>query len=524
MITRTLAKISTIRKNKKYILNKIKRDKSYNYFLRKKIILKNKQKILNDELGNNSDLIKSFSFLNEKRNKIKKENESLKLLYNVTKKLYRQDVENIFFKIINHYKNNKYNFTDSSIKKNIFNRSPLLLKGKELENYYLDFKFNKVEDDIIQKEKRKHILFLNKENESLLNSLNYLKEKKLKNDKLKSSNELKKALSHDNLNFNKIMIKNKNIKLNNKIFNNAKNILNNDIKKNLNNEINNNSIKSIKVEKNYKKIEIKKNNLKNELKNTEKLIKNLSLFNNFKNNKNQIISNSEIKNDFSLFSTPLYLDSNLIPKRGTKLKENSVLNLDKIYIKDNNDNIEQTSPININIKTDIIQKNNHDTKNNNNSSLKKNSSISESKQKDLEKRRKIYQINIKKLIRNSNNKEILKNLMKQRSQSRFLEKLQKLNILFFSQKELEEIIEYYCREFLGFTIHQVKNILTAKNSDIDMEILNLINTFVRKNNRIRANKNIKKENNLLSYNIIKDIDKKAFTLQKALIKNQANDD
>ena len=142
----------------------------------------------------------------------------------------------------------------------------------------------------------------------------------------------------------------------------------------------------------------------------------------------------------------------------------------------------------------------------------------------MEKRRKIYQINIKKLIRNSNNKEILKNLMKQRSQSRFLEKLQKLNILFFSQKELEEIIEYYCREFLGFTIHQVKNILTAKNSDIDMEILNLINTFVRKNNRIRANKNIKKENNLLSYNIIKDIDKKAFTLQKALIKNQANDD
>ena len=57
-----------------------------------------------------------------------------------------------------------------------------------------------------------------------------------------------------------------------------------------------------------------------------------------------------------------------------------------------------------------------------------------------------------------------------------------------------------------------------------MEILNLINTFVRKNNRIRTNRNIKKENNFLSYSIIKDIDNKAFILQKTLIKNQANDD
>ena len=519
MITRTFAKISTIRKNKKYILNKIKRDNSYNYFLRKKIILKNKQKILNDELGNNSELLKSFSYLNEKRNIIKKENESLKLLYNVTKKLYRQDVDNIFFKIVNHYKNNKYNVTDSSLKKNIFNRTPLLLKDKELENYYLDFKFNKVEDDIIQKQKKKHILFLNKETECLLNIINFLKEEKLKNNKIKFNNEIKKALSHDNLNINKI--KNLNMKLKNNLNNIDKNNLNKVINNTLNKEINNNILNSVKIEKKYKKIEKKKIILKDELKNSKKLIKNLSEFNNFSNNKNKIISNLEIKKDFSLLSTPSYLDSNLISKIDNKLKKNSNINIAKIDIKNNKDKEVFISP---NIKSDITPKNNQDTKNNNNSPLIKNSLTSESKLKDLEKRRKIYQINIKKLIKNSNNKEILKYLMKQKSQTKFLEKLQTLNILFFSQKELEEIIEYYCREFLGFNINQIKNILTAKNSDIDMEILNLINTFVRKNNRIRANKNIKKENNLLSYNIIKDIDNKAFILQKALIKNQANDD
>ena len=57
-----------------------------------------------------------------------------------------------------------------------------------------------------------------------------------------------------------------------------------------------------------------------------------------------------------------------------------------------------------------------------------------------------------------------------------------------------------------------------------MEILHLINKFVRKNNRIKANKHIKKDNNLLSYNIINDIDYKALMLQKTLIKNQANND
>ena len=48
-------------------------------------------------------------------------------------------------------------------------------------------------------------------------------------------------------------------------------------------------------------------------------------------------------------------------------------------------------------------------------------------------------------------------------------------------------------KFLSFNINKVKNFLTALNSVSDMEILNLINTFVIKNNRIRENKYIKKK-------------------------------
>ena len=478
MITRKFEKISNIIKNKKYILNHIKRDNSYNSFLRKKTILANKQKMMNEEINNNSELFKTYSFLNEKINKIKKENESFKQLYNITKKLYQQDVDNIFFNIINLYKNKNYNITDSTIKKNIFNRSPLLLKDKYLEYYYLDYKYNNYEKDYLQNKKKKHILFLNRENDSLLKSQSFLKSQKLILNKIDSNvsdkdNRIKKVFSMDNLNLN-----------------------NNTIKKIDNNIINNNSyMRYTKINNNIKEIEINKN-----------IIKRLSQI----NNKEKLRNTIKLNNNNSLFSSPSFSDKNLLKKINLNLIQNNN------SIKDNKDNL---SLKNQNSSNSSSQKNQRNKIN----KIKK-LSFSEPNKKDIERRRKIYQLNIRNLIKHSNNKEIIKNLLNQKSQSKFLEKLQKLNILYFTQKELEKVIDYYCRTFLEFNDNQVKNILTAKNSDIDMEILNIINTFARKNNRIRTNKIIKKENNLLSYNRIKDIDKKAFVLQKALIKNQANDE
>ena len=472
MLSRTFSKISTINKNKKYILNRIKNDMSYKFFLKKKLILTNKHRMMNDKMGNNSALLKTYTFLKEKRNEIKEENNSLKKLYNVTKRIYHQDVGNIFFSIINHYKNKNYNITDSEIKKNIFNRSPLLLKDKELDHYYLGFKYRKVSNDVIQKQKKKHILFLNKENNNLVRNKSYFQDKNLikKNDE-NNNHKMKKVFSYSNLYINNNYNKNKNID----------------------------------------KFKNKTNNIKKEITDNKAMIKKLIKLNNDINNISTTSTNINIQknNNNSLISS--LSDKNMAPKIQLKLFPRKKISLRNISFK----NINQQNSMKQNTQSELNSKNIPSTK---------RSSLSEPNRIDYEKRRKIYHINIKNLIKHSNNKEFIKNLLREKNQSKFLQRLQKINILFLSQKQIEKITEYYCKTFLGFNDNQIKNILTAKNSDIDMEILHLINTFVRKNNRIKTNRNIKKDNNFLSYNIINDIDYKALMLQKTLIKNQANDD
>ena len=506
MITRKYEKISLIKSIKNILLNKIKHDKSYNSFIRKKTIFKNKQKILNNELDNNSDLYKTYSLLKEKKNKIKKENNSFKDLYNITKKNYKQNVQNIFFNIIKQYQNKNYNIPDLSINKNIFKQNPLLLKDEDIEYYYLSYKFKKIEYDTLQKYKNKHLLFLNKQNDILNHTKNIIQEKNLmknKDNKIKykrndisdnDSNCIKKAFSYTNFKVN--YRNNNNLKIN---LNKAKSEENDKIK--------------------YKKIDINinnKNDFKDKLKIDENIIKRLNKINNIRNK--NINKNLNSINSFSLPSLPTFSDKSPFPKKIQILKKN-IKSKTTIIVKNNknNTNIKNNNNNNINNINTNENRNNKIT-------ITKKSSMSETNLKDFERRKKIYQINIKKLMKQSNNKEIIKNLLDIKNQRKFLEKIQKINIIFFNKKELEEIIEYYCREFLRFNDIQIKNIFKAKNSDIDMEILNLINTFVKKNNRIMTNLKIKKENNFLSYNLIKDIDNKAYKLQKTMIKNQANDD
>ncbi len=285
-------------------------------------------------------------------------------------------------------------------------------------------------------------------------------------------------------------------------------------------KINLNKAKSEENDKiNYKKIDINinnKNDFKDKLKIDENIIKRLNKINNIRNK--NINKNLNSINSFSLPSLPTFSDKSPFPKKIQILKKN-IKSKTTIIVKNNKNNTNIKDNNNNNI-------NNINTNENKNNKIiiTKKSSMSETNLKDFERRKKIYQINIKKLMKQSNNKEIIKNLLNIKNQRKFLEKIQKINIIFFNKKELEEIIEYYCREFLRFNDIQIKNIFKAKNSDIDMEILNLINAFVKKNNRIMTNLKIKKQNNFLSYNLIKDIDNKAYELQKAMIKNQANDD
>ena len=490
MIERKYEKISNIIKNKKNILNEIRKDKSYNYFIKKMTIFTNKQKEIKEELSN-SELFKTYYILNEERNKIKNENESLARSYNVIKKLYRQDVENIFFNLINDYKNKKYNISESFLKKNFFRKTPLLLKEKELDFYYLNNKFRNLDKHLFQNQRKKHILFLNKENESLLKSKSVLEEKKLiinRNESNKCNNlKIKKVLSAPNLDENNT-IKNINI--------NIKNI---NIKNNGNINVNNNKEINIYKEENkniFPKEKVRETN--------SNIIKRLSKIN-IKKNKTNIYR----KNELSLFS-----EKNIFEKRKILSHKLSMRPNQKVF---------NLSLKNYNSKNANSQNAQND-KHSNDLSSQKRSSLSEPNKKDLVMRSRIYKINVNKLKKHSNNKELIEELLNIKNQSKFLQKMQKINIEFFTQKELEEIIEYYCRTFLKFSEQKLNNVMTPKTYNIDIEILNLIDTFISKNNRIKNNRNIKKENNLLSYKILKSIENKAFLLQKTLLKNQAIED
>ena len=112
--------------------------------------------------------------------------------------------------------------------------------------------------------------------------------------------------------------------------------------------------------------------------------------------------------------------------------------------------------------------------------------------------------------------------MKETNRTIFLRKVRELNLLFVSQKELEQIIGYYCKTFLGFNDNQIKNVIKAKYNYIDLELLHLINTFIIRNNEIRAKKSLLNNSKNMSSIIFNEMDNKAFSLQKTLIRNQAN--
>ena len=465
---------SFLLKNKN-ILKHIKQSDSYKSYLRKKIIFNNKQKIQIDEIGDNSKLIKNNSILKEKINIIKKENKTMKKLYEVIKKKYEYDFRETFFNIINQYKNKNYNITDNTLKSNIFSRSPLLLEHKELDNYYLGLKYNKLKTDALNKYKQKYLLFLNKENKSLILSKSLLRHKSLKNVLEEENKKINKNFSCSNFEINDKFEK-ININCRNNVYNNR--------------EINNKKI--------YKE------KLKKEIKEDQNIIKKLIQTDKY--------LNSNIKSNRILFT------SNLTPKRLSipKLELNKIninnIPINKIYFSSKRKKTENN-----------FSRNFLTNKSYRNFSSTRRSSFSGSNKINLIKINNPYHINVINLFKknNINSNVILNNLLKEKNKSKFLEELQKINITKFSKKQLEILINYYCKTFLKFNDKKIKNILNTKNTDIDKEVFLLINNFVKKNNKISYNKNIKKENNSLSYKIIKDLDEKAFKLQRALVKNKA---
>ena len=130
---------------------------------------------------------KTLNTMNSINNKKEKEHELEQLiddnrlfyqLFTKTKELYPTKVDDTFRDLIIKYRNNDYKI-DLSEKKNLFNQNPLLLDGRDLEQYYMlnersrnkNFKKNGIN--------RKHINFIKKELFFMENILNQNNDQKL---------------------------------------------------------------------------------------------------------------------------------------------------------------------------------------------------------------------------------------------------------------------------------------------------------------------------------------------------------
>lgn len=113
--------------------------------------------------------LKTFNSIQKKKEKdriaeqIKEENKLFIQLYEKTKKLYPTKVEETFKDLIHQYRINDYKIPDLSDKKNLFNQNPLLLVGRDLDQYYMYSDKIKKNSNSKYKLNRKHINFIKKE-------------------------------------------------------------------------------------------------------------------------------------------------------------------------------------------------------------------------------------------------------------------------------------------------------------------------------------------------------------------------
>ena len=126
-------------------------------------------------------------------------------------------------------------------------------------------------------------------------------------------------------------------------------------------------------------------------------------------------------------------------------------------------------------------------------------------------------------MNNNNYKKEIENLLKLKDKSSLLEQLQNINIINFQRNELEKIIEYFAKTFLKFNENQIKKMLIPKNTNIDKELLIILNTFMKRNNMMKQKNKFRYLNNFDFFNSVIEVDNQTFNLQKKLIENQTGD-
>ena len=65
--------------------------------------------------------------------------------------------------------------------------------------------------------------------------------------------------------------------------------------------------------------------------------------------------------------------------------------------------------------------------------------------------------------------------------------------------------------------------LIPKNTNIDKELLIILNTFMKRNNMMKQKNKFRYLNNFDFFNSIIEVDNQTFNLQKKLIENQTGD-
>ena len=158
---------------------------------------KNSLNISKDKLINPNDTITPNKNLTEV---LKNENNYFIQLYAKTKKLYPTKVEEVFKDLILQYQNNDYKIPDLSDKKNLFNQNPLLLVGRDLEQFYMYNEKNKNNNINKNSLNLKHINFIKKEMifmEKIMNKNNENNNKN-KKDVKNITNEFEDEINYKN--------------------------------------------------------------------------------------------------------------------------------------------------------------------------------------------------------------------------------------------------------------------------------------------------------------------------------------
>ena len=334
----------------------VKNQLNKNHKIVKELVLPKSQNSINISKDKS---ISVHDVINPKKNIadiLKDENDFFIQMYSKTKKLYPTKVEETFKDLIVQYRNNDYKIPDLSDKKNLFNQNPLLLVGRDLDQFYMYNDKNKSPDiNIKTKLSKKHVDFIKKEmffmEKMAINSGEMNKKDKNSLSNNNDNNDMDDVIRHrnekinyflvdsvwDKINETKLKIEEEKNKKNNiklKLLNkkNNKNIINKSVDIINNSKKNNKNKRSNKIEKNFIN-NINKTHYKYSSTKKSKKINNLKNIN----------SNETIE----------YFPSiDAIPKNVTfKNKNSNSLNkLDTIKLKNNLLN-------NINIKDDLFKDN-----------------------------------------------------------------------------------------------------------------------------------------------------------------------